>query len=569
MNNDRDQAATRAEPTCADREGETPAEPDTVVDNPQSTAQRELRPQVEIKTSRANRDDFATVVPDLAELDTRADDDTACGTMDGVFAGAIPAVVSGADTSPSQQTFSSPQRFGDYELLSEIARGGMGIVYKARQISLNRFVALKMILSGQLASEQEVQRFYAEAEAAANLEHPGIIPIFEIGQHDGQHFFTMRLIEGQSLKERLEDGPVPPREAAAMTKKIAEAVAYAHQGNVIHRDLKPANVLMDANGEPRVTDFGLAKKTDVSDGLTATGQILGTPSYMSPEQAEGRTADIGPRSDVYSIGAVLYAMLTGRPPFATDNVIDTLKQVLEHDPVPPRQFSGVIHADLETICLKCLMKSPERRYQSAIAVGDELDRFLSGRPIDAKASSVLTRAWSSMLSESRHTEVLAMWSHVWWWHAILALVLSVTTILLQWIDTSAEIITALWIPGLVAFALVVWHFRFRSGGTLTLIEKQISQVWAMFGVTSVLTGVIFHLMQLDTMQLVPVVALECGFAFCCMAVILGGSFYPIGICCFMVAVLMSLAPNFSAAIFGILIAIGLFIPALKYADGER
>ena len=224
--------------------------------------------------------------------------------------------------------------FGDYELLSEIARGGMGVVYKARQVKLNRLVALKMILAGNLAGEAEIRRFYLEAEAAANLDHPGIVPIYEVGQHEGQHYFSMGFVEGQSLAQRVAEGPLPPREAAALMVQIAEAVQYAHEKGVIHRDLKPGNVLLDAQGRPKVTDFGLAKKLQSDSGLTASGQIMGTPSYMPPEQAQGR-ADIGPLADVYSLGAMLYCLLTGRPPFQAASAMDTLKQVLEQDPPAP------------------------------------------------------------------------------------------------------------------------------------------------------------------------------------------------------------------------------------------
>jgi tRNA A-37 threonylcarbamoyl transferase component Bud32 len=274
--------------------------------------------------------------------------------------------------------------FGDYELLEEIARGGMGVVFKARQVSLNRIVALKMILAGQLASEEDVQRFYTEAEAAANLDHPGIVPIFEVGQHEGQHFFSMGFVDGKSLAQKVADGPLPPREAAELTKRIAEAIVYAHERGVIHRDLKPANILLDDNGRPRVTDFGLAKKMEADSGLTGTGQVLGTPSYMPPEQAAGKTEEIGPTSDVYSLGAILYCLMTGRPPFQSASLMDTLIQVLEQEPVSPRQLNAGINQDLDTICLKCLAKQRSQRYQSTRELVEDLSRYLKGEPISAR-----------------------------------------------------------------------------------------------------------------------------------------------------------------------------------------
>jgi WD40 repeat protein/serine/threonine protein kinase len=283
--------------------------------------------------------------------------------------------------------------FGDYELLAEIARGGMGVVFKARQTSLNRIVALKMILAGQLASEADVERFHSEAEAAAQLDHPGIVPIFEVGEHEEQHYFSMGLVEGRSLAQKVSEGPLPPREAAGLTMHVAEAIAYAHAQGVIHRDLKPSNILLDKDAQPRVTDFGLAKRVDADSGLTATGQVLGTPSYMAPEQAGGETEKIGPLSDVYSLGAILYCLLTGRPPFQAASPTETLIQVLQKEPVSPRLLNPKVPRDLETICLKCLEKDAQKRYPSAAQLTDELQRFLNGEPIQARPISTPARAW--------------------------------------------------------------------------------------------------------------------------------------------------------------------------------
>ena len=258
----------------------------------------------------------------------------------------------------------------------------MGVVYRARQVSLNRPVALKMILAGQLAGDDEVKRFYLEAEAAANLDHPGIVPIYEIGEHEGQHFFSMGFVEGTSLAAKVADGPLPPSEAATLTMKVAEAIQFAHEKGVIHRDLKPANVLLDSQGQPKVTDFGLAKKLQADSGLTHTGQVMGTPSYMPPEQAEGK--NVGPPADVYALGAILYCLLTGRPPFQAATPMDTLIQVVGQEPVPLRQLNASVPSDLETICLKCLEKEPRRRYGSARALAEDLNRFLSGEPILAR-----------------------------------------------------------------------------------------------------------------------------------------------------------------------------------------
>ncbi len=295
---------------------------------------------------------------------------------------------------PFQPDSSSAPRvryFGDYEIIRELARGGMGVVFQARQVSLNRVVALKMILAGQLADETDIKRFYTEAEAAANLDHPGIVPIYEVGQHEGQHYFSMGFVEGQSLSQRVAGGPLPPREAAALLVKVAEAIEFAHQRGVIHRDLKPANILIDAAGNPRVTDFGLAKKLKEDSGLTGSGQIMGTPSYMPPEQAGGSRGEVGPVADVYALGATLYALLTGRPPFQAASVMDTLLMVIADDPVPLRRLNASVPRDLDVICLKCLEKNPGRRYASARALADDLGRWLRHEPILARRASSVER----------------------------------------------------------------------------------------------------------------------------------------------------------------------------------
>jgi tRNA A-37 threonylcarbamoyl transferase component Bud32 len=294
--------------------------------------------------------------------------------------------------------------FGDYELLSEIARGGMGVVWKARQTSLKREVALKMIRAGALAGPDEVERFLREAEAAANLQHPNIVAIHEVGEHDGQHYFSMDYVSGRDLGALVNDGPLGPQAAARYVKIIAEAIHFAHQRGTLHRDLKPQNVLIDTVDQPRITDFGLAKIMKEDSRLTQSGAVMGTPSYMPPEQASSQHGDIGPASDVYSLGAMLYELLTGRPPFRGTTAIDTLLQVLESEPTAPRRLKADIPPDLETICLKCLEKSPPARYPSARALAEELDRFLNGEPIKARPASAIRKLVSWI---QRHPGVLA------------------------------------------------------------------------------------------------------------------------------------------------------------------
>jgi Protein kinase domain len=287
--------------------------------------------------------------------------------------------------------------FGDYEILEEIARGGMGVVYKARQISLKRDVAIKMILSGQLASQHDVHRFYIEAEAAANLDHPNIVPIYEINEHKGQHYFSMKLISGGSLTGRIKDMVIDPKAGGRLLATVARAVHHAHQRSILHRDLKPSNILLDAQGQPLVTDFGLAKRTTDngsviqpgtmagSPDMTHAGAIVGTPSYMAPEQAAAQK-DLTTAVDIYSLGAILYEMLTGRPPFQAATALDTLKQVLEAKPERPSKVNPKIDKDLEAICLKCLEKVPQQRYTSALALAEDLECWLAGKPIAARPS---------------------------------------------------------------------------------------------------------------------------------------------------------------------------------------
>jgi len=285
------------------------------------------------------------------------------------------------------ETRESLRRFGDYELLGEIARGGMGVVYRARQISLNRLVALKMILAGAMARPEDVDRFHAEAEAAANLDHPQIVPIYEIGEHRGHHYFSMKLIEGARLSDRVASLRRDPSAAARLMAQVARAVDYAHGRGVVHRDLKPGNILLDGEGVPHVTDFGLAKRIDAADSLTLGGTVLGTPCYMAPEQASARGEKVGPAADVYSLGAVFYELLTGEPPFRGATALETLALVTGREPMPPRSHDRSIDAGLEAICLTCLQKKPARRYASARELASDLERWLDRKPIAARRTS--------------------------------------------------------------------------------------------------------------------------------------------------------------------------------------
>jgi tRNA A-37 threonylcarbamoyl transferase component Bud32 len=306
---------------------------------------------------------------------------------------ADPAGPTSADTRTEERAAASgtwPSLPG-YEILGELGRGGMGVVYKARQTKLNRVVALKMILAGGHAGAADLSRFQTEAQAIARLQHANIVQVYEVGEHEGKPFFSLEYCGGGSLEKKLTGTPLPAREAAQLIETLARAMQVAHDHHIIHRDLKPANVLLTEDGTPKITDFGLAKNLDEA-GQTHSGAIMGTPSYMAPEQAGGKGKEIGPATDVYALGAILYECLTGRPPFKAATALDTILQVAGDEPVPPSQLQSKTPRDLETICLKCLHKEPEKRYSSSQALAEELQRFLNGEPILARPPALLERA---------------------------------------------------------------------------------------------------------------------------------------------------------------------------------
>src|SRR5262245_34117806 len=307
-------------------------------------------------------------------------------------------VVEGAPGGPDKPISEKSTRvaellgeLGDYELLEEVGRGGQGVVFRARQKNLNRIVALKVIRLGQWASKAHLKRFRLEAEAAARLEHPGIVPIHDVGERDGSCYFSMKFVEGGQLDEVVRREPIPIRRAAELIAKVARTVHYAHEHGILHRDIKPGNILLDAKGEPHLTDFGLARLVESDSSVTQTLDVLGTPSYMSPEQAVGNNAAIGSATDVYGLGAVLYQLLTGHPPFAGGATYETIKLLLDTEPRQPRLLNPKIDRDLSTICLKCLEKDPKRRYPSALALAEDLEHWLKHEPIAARRTGLLAR----------------------------------------------------------------------------------------------------------------------------------------------------------------------------------
>ena len=310
--------------------------------------------------------------------------------LDAMFPAPEPGAPFGV-TAPMPTSAELPQIPG-HELLEVLGRGGMGVVYKARHLRLNRTVAVKMLLTGAHASPEARERFLREAEAAAGLRHPNIVQVHDMGDQDGQPYFTMEFVEGGNLAQKLAGTPQPPRQAAALLATLSEAVQAAHRSGIVHRDLKPSNVLLTADGTPKISDFGLARRMEGESGLTWTGIAIGTPSYMAPEQAEARPLAWGPAVDVYALGAILYELLTGRPPFRAETAAETVRQVISQEPVPPSRLNGKVPRDLETICLKCLHKEPRLRYAGAEALAADLRRFLAGEAIAARPDGRLAQA---------------------------------------------------------------------------------------------------------------------------------------------------------------------------------
>jgi serine/threonine-protein kinase len=456
-----------------------------------------------------------------------------------------------------------PCRFGDYELECELGRGGMGIVYRAEQQSLKRTVAVKMILGGHLASDSDRARFRAEAEAAARLDHSGIVPVYEVGEVNGRPYFNMKYIPGKTLAQVLADGPMEERAAARMLAVVARAVHYAHSQGVLHRDLKPSNILLDEDGQPHVTDFGLAKQLSEPVSLTKTGAVLGTPAYMAPEQAAGDRRHVGPASDVYSLGTILYHMLTGRPPFQASSPVDVVLLVLEQDPAPPRVLRPSIDRDLEMICLKCLQKPADLRYASALALAEDLEAFLHDEPVAAR-SGRMVQVVSRLFRETHHATVLENWGLLWMWHSLAIFTACVFTNLLHLFGFDERLYYfALWTVGFWAWAAVFWALR-RRMGPVTFVERQIAHIWASSMVAIALLFPLEWLLERPVLSLSPVLGLINGMVFFVKASILSGAFYIQAFALFLTTFAMALVPEYAHFIFGAVSAVCFFFPGLKY-----
>jgi serine/threonine protein kinase len=464
-----------------------------------------------------------------------------------------------------------PRAFGDYELLEEVGRGGMGVVYRARQESLDRVVALKMILGGRLAHAEDVQRFRTEAEAAAKLSHPHIVAVHDVGEIDGQHFFSMEFIEGVSLAHRLENGPLPGKSAARYVAQIARAVHHAHRVGILHRDLKPSNIMIDADDMPHITDFGLAKRLGGDSGQTRTGAILGTPSYMAPEQAQGRGGELGPVCDIYSLGAILYELITGRPPFRAETPFDTIGQVLSNQPVPPRLLNPNVDGDLETICLKCLEKDGKDRYSTALALAEDLERYLVGESINARSFNVLDRL-TRMLEHSRNATHFHTWSTM---ILIVGLVVGVEHLIVYFLheaQTPRWTIMAARTLQFVVIGLLFWYNRGSRLLPTSMAERELWTIWigyfCSYGVIILGTRLMLsrdlieaalHLPErMADMLPYPFVSACAGLAFFAMGSNYWGKCYLIGVGFFALGAVMPLRLDLAPLLFGLVWALALF-----------
>jgi hypothetical protein len=515
--------------------------------------------------------DFAAVCdrhPDLASDLRRLWGAVLITDIAGVAAEQLPAADSERSPTGRWQRLQLPTTIGDYELQEEIGRGGMGVVFRAAQLSLDRSVAVKMILRGRLASEQDMQRFMSEASATARLQHPNIVPVYEVGDIEGRPFFSMKLINGLTLSDRLADGPMPEREAAALIATIARGIGYAHRQGVVHRDLKPSNILIDDDGTALVSDFGLAKRFGVENDLTRSGVVIGTPSYMSPEQAGGRREDVGPASDIYSLGCVLYHALTGRPPLVAESVMELVMLVLEQDPTPPRALRPRLDRDLEMIVIRCLQKPRDLRYETADELADDLEAYLRDERVVA-ASGRFGQVVARLFRETHHAAVLENWGVLWMWHALVLFVASMLTWGLEYRQVDSRLTyAAVWIVGLGAWAAVFWKLRQRIG-PVTFVERQVAHVWGSSMISIALLFPLEWWLGLPVLSLSPLLGVISAGVFIVKAGMFSGAFYVQAIVLLVTAVVMAVVPRFAHLVFGIVAAACFFFPGYQYQTRRR
>ena len=466
--------------------------------------------------------------------------------------------------NPAIVAIDLPANFGHYVLQEELGRGGMGVVYLAEHRETGEQVALKMMLHGEHASEVSLKRFRAEARAIESLSHPNIVTITDVGQLDGQAFFCMPFIQGETLAERLARGPMPPKQSARLLSEVAQAIEHAHQQGVLHRDIKPSNVLIaDENNKPYILDFGLARDTDAAESLTRTGSVIGTPAYMAPEQAAGKQGQTGPISDVYSLGAILYHMLTGRPPFQAASPVDTVLLLLEQDPLAPHVLNRNADRQLEMIAMRCLQKPQDLRYATAQELANDLAAYLTNRPISAQQGR-FAHVIGSLLRETHHASVMENWGLLWMWHSLALLIACFATQIMFWMNVQERwYYWLLWVAGFGTWAIVFWRAR-RRMGPVTFVERQIAHLWMGSIICIALVFPFEAYLGVGVLRLAPVLALVAGLVFLAKASILSGSFYIHAFALFATAFFMAWLHDYSLAIFGTVSAACFFIAGRKY-----
>jgi serine/threonine-protein kinase len=447
-------------------------------------------------------------------------------------------------------------QLADYEIVAELGRGGMGVVYHARQKSLNRSVALKMIRGDAWGDAGAIARFQAEARTIARLRHPQIVGVHEVGAHNGAPFFTLEYIDGGNLHQRLKGPPLSDKEAAELVVLLARALHHAHGAGIVHRDLKPANILLTTDGMPKVADFGLAKILG-EGGATISGMVVGTASYMSPEAAAGKVKEVGPVSDVYSLGAILYELLTGQPPFTGDSLLEVLRCVEQEIPQLPRVHNPRVDRSLEAICMKCLEKAPQDRYPSAEALADDLSAYLRGESVAAEQGTA-RRLVGAVLRESRYTEVMTRWSMIWMALAVNALVVCILQLALIYAEVSDFWpFVSLWLAKTIADFVTVWFFRWRIHLSVLPVERQLAQVWVFFWFAHFLMVWSYQATGGPVRLFIPMATLEIAVVLFTMAAILGGSFYLYAALSIVDAVLDLLWFG-AGQVFGIVVIVPLF-----------
>jgi serine/threonine-protein kinase len=441
----------------------------------------------------------------------------------------------------------------------------MGVVYKARHLKFQRLVALKMILAGEHANREQTDRFLAEARAVARLQHPNIVQIHEIGERDGLPYFSLEYVEGGNLAARLKSVPPSDLEAARLVELLARAVHSAHGRGIVHRDLKPANILLTRDGGPKIADFGLAKILSEESGATHTGAIMGTPSYVAPEQDAGKTWEIGPAVDIYALGAILYELLTGRPPFRGATILETLRLVEEQAPEPPHVHNPRVDPELEAICLKCLEKAAKDRYPTAQALAEDLAGYIHGEPVQAARGKA--RRWlGAVLRETRYTEVMTLWSGIWMGLAVAYFLICIAKSWLLWTGLASHgSFFAIWVSMFLTGLGLFWFCRLRGGPSLSRVERQLVQIIGFFWVGFFLTAWQYQRIDAPVAGLPPLLVLEFAVATGCMAALLGGSFYIMTAACLGTAVLETLWPELGPLISGVICAPALFWVGWKYA----